>query len=95
MNQNNLTKIEKELEEDATLISEAISDVVTISKMNQEEIAEELIANQFIVINRQDAPELFSREQLIEKLSKLHDDLADRVVSSFCNFDVWIKENLK
>lgn len=90
-----LTKIEQSLEKEANLISEAINDVINIATLNQQEIAEELISNQFIVINRQDAPELFSREQLIEKLSKLHDDLADRVVSSFCNFDVWIKENLK
>lgn len=95
MNQNNLTKLEKKLEEEANLISEAISDVMTISVMNDEDVSKELIANQFIVINRQDASELFSREQLIEKLSKLHDDLSDRLVSSFCNFDVWIKENLK
>jgi hypothetical protein len=83
----NLTKIEQSLEKEANLISEAISDVVTISKMNQEEIAEELISNQFIVINRQDAPELFSIEQLEKAFNEKN--------TEGYTFDYWIKNILK
>jgi hypothetical protein len=49
-----LSEFENKLEEEATLISEAVQDVITISKMNDEESARELIRKQFVVINRQD-----------------------------------------
>ena len=45
---------EKKLEKDNGLITEAISDIVIISKLNDEESARELIKKQFLVINRQD-----------------------------------------
>lgn len=42
------------LEKEAGLISEAVADVVNISSLNDEMTARKLIAEQFIVINKQD-----------------------------------------
>lgn len=82
-----LTKIEQSLEKEANLISEAINDVINIATLNQQEIAEELISNQFIVINRQDATELFSKEQMKKAFNAKN--------TEGYTFDYWIKENLK
>jgi hypothetical protein len=53
-----LPKLEKQLEEQATLISEAISDIITIASLNNEETAIKLIREQFLVINREDIDDL-------------------------------------
>ncbi len=45
---------EKELENEFKVITEAIGDVVSISKMNDYDSAVELIRNQFLIIDRQD-----------------------------------------
>ena len=42
------------LEDEAGLITEATNDVIVISKMNEEDIAFELIKNQFLIFNKQD-----------------------------------------
>ena len=51
---NTIEDLEKEFEDEATLITEAISDIITISKLNDEESATKLIRKQFVVIYRQD-----------------------------------------
>ena len=43
-----------QLEDEAGLITEAINDVIVISKLNEEDIAFELIKNQFLIFNKQD-----------------------------------------
>lgn len=52
-----LLKFEAELEAKATLITEAVGDVILIASMNNEKTAMELIRTQFIVIDRQDLDE--------------------------------------
>ncbi len=42
------------LEDEAGLITEATNDVVVISRMNEEDIASEIIKNQFLIFNKQD-----------------------------------------
>ena len=84
---SNLTKVEQQLEDDCGLISEAINDVVVISKMNEEESAKQIIANQFVVINRRDATELFSIEQMKKAFNAKN--------TKGYTFDYWIKNNLK
>ena len=49
-----LSEFEQQLEKKATLISEAIGDVIAIANMSDEKNAFELIKNQFVVIDRQD-----------------------------------------
>ena len=49
-----LSELENKLEEEATLISEAVGDIITIATMNDEKSAKELIRKQFVVIDRQD-----------------------------------------
>lgn len=55
--QNLLPDFEKKLEDEATLITEAVADVVIIGKGNDEQTAREIIRKQFVVINRQDLTE--------------------------------------
>ena len=46
------------LEEEASLITEAVGDVITIARLNTDEgVAEKLIREQFVVIDRQDLEE--------------------------------------
>lgn len=49
-----LPEFENQLEQEATLISEAVADVIIIARLNDEETARKLIRKQFVVINRQD-----------------------------------------
>ena len=42
------------LEDEAGLITEATNDVIVISKLNKEDIASEIIKNQFLIFNKQD-----------------------------------------
>jgi hypothetical protein len=51
---NKFEEFENKLENEATLITEAISDVITIARQNSYEDAFELIKKQFLVIDRQD-----------------------------------------
>jgi hypothetical protein len=43
-----------QLEDEAKLITEATNDVIVISKLNEDDIAFELIKNQFLIFNKQD-----------------------------------------
>lgn len=43
-----------QLEDEAELITEATNDVIVISKLNEDDIAFELIKNQFLIFNKQD-----------------------------------------
>ncbi len=52
-----LIEFEKQLEEEATLITEAIADVMIISNLNDEETAKKILRKQFVIINRQDLEE--------------------------------------
>lgn len=58
LNKNNIkdiiTNFENELEKEATLITEAVGDVIGISSLNSEKDAFNLIKTQFVVIDRQD-----------------------------------------
>lgn len=49
-----ILEYEKSLESEATLITEAVGDIITIACLNDEITAMELIRSQFLVINRQD-----------------------------------------
>lgn len=49
-----LPKFEKQLEDEAKLITEAVSDVITIATLNDYDAAMKLIKGQFLVIDRQD-----------------------------------------
>lgn len=49
-----ISNLENKLEYDATLISEAVEDIITIVRMNDDEVSREFIKKQFVVINRQD-----------------------------------------
>jgi hypothetical protein len=52
-----IEKLEEDLEKEATLITEAIGDVIAIATMNDYDTAIELIRSQFVVINRIDLSE--------------------------------------
>ena len=43
-----------QLEDEAKLITEATNDVIVISRMNEEDIASEIVKNQFLIFNKQD-----------------------------------------
>jgi hypothetical protein len=49
-----LPEFENQLEKEATLIGEAVADVIIIARLNDEETARKLIREQFVIINRQD-----------------------------------------
>lgn len=51
---SSVLQLEKDLEKEASLISEAIEDVITIASMNPPDVARELLKCQFVIINRQD-----------------------------------------
>lgn len=53
-----ISNLENKLEYDATLISEAIEDIITIVRMNDDETSREFIRKHFVVINRQDINEI-------------------------------------
>jgi uncharacterized protein (UPF0335 family) len=52
-----IEKLEEDLEKEATLITEAINDVISIANMNDYDTAIKLIRSQFVVINRIDLSE--------------------------------------
>lgn len=56
-----ISVLEKHLEDEHGLVSEAIGDIITIARLNDWEAARRLISEQYVVINRQD----FDEEQYI------------------------------
>jgi len=73
-----LMKLEKSLEDEHHLITEAIGDIISIVKMNDYETAIELIRTQFLVIDRQDLKneeksDNFTDNDVVEFANKIRD----------------------